>query len=188
MFSSLPKKVKLKIKNNVKKVKKVLQNGYKYPQNSSTSFSINFIALISINLSISFIALPVKFIVRCHGRSIALSIGRFDEISLIKVSNNKVSNNGYKYPQNSSTSFSINFIALSVNNQSGGGLFTKLNTSVGAGAGADVFVKLFAGAFVFVFAFAFMFYPKNSNYPQNSSMSFSINFIALSVFAFVFAL
>jgi len=40
------KKIKLKIKNNVKKVKKVLQNGYKYPQNSSTLlFSINFIDL-----------------------------------------------------------------------------------------------------------------------------------------------
>ena len=33
----------------MKKVKKVLQNGYKYPQNRSTSFSINF--------SINFIAL-----------------------------------------------------------------------------------------------------------------------------------
>ena len=38
VFLSLPKKIKLKIENNVKKVKKVLQNGYKYPQNSSTSF------------------------------------------------------------------------------------------------------------------------------------------------------
>ena len=40
----------------------------------------------------------------------ALSIGRFDEISL-----NKVSNNAYKHPQNSCKSFSINFINL-VNN------------------------------------------------------------------------
>ena len=37
-------KSEIKIENNVKKVKKVLQNGHKYPQNSSTLlFSINFI-------------------------------------------------------------------------------------------------------------------------------------------------
>ena len=45
--SSLPKKIKLKIENNVKKVKKVLQNGYKYPQNSST-------LLFSIDLNLKF--------------------------------------------------------------------------------------------------------------------------------------
>ena len=43
MFFSLPKN-KLKIENNVKKkVKKVLQNGYKYPQNSLYSFFISFL-------------------------------------------------------------------------------------------------------------------------------------------------
>ena len=46
-LSLLVKKIKLKIENNVKKVKKVLQNGYKYPQNSSTSrFLIYFINLV----------------------------------------------------------------------------------------------------------------------------------------------
>ena len=39
-------KINLKIKNNVNYSKKVLQNGYKYPQNSSTSFfSLLFISL-----------------------------------------------------------------------------------------------------------------------------------------------
>ena len=38
VFLSLPKKVKLKIENNVICVEKVLQHGYKYPQNSSTTF------------------------------------------------------------------------------------------------------------------------------------------------------
>ena len=38
------RKIKLKIENNVKKkVKKVLQNGYKYPQNSLYSFFISFL-------------------------------------------------------------------------------------------------------------------------------------------------
>ena len=103
--------------NGRENLKKVLQNGYKYPQNSSTLlFSIDFIHLNALN------ALKFPKIVKkiydappppvlqngFHCRFNALS--RFDEISL-----NKVSNNGYKYPQNSSTSFSINLIALSVN-------------------------------------------------------------------------
>ena len=60
------RKIKLKIENNVKKV---LQNGCECPQNRSTSFSINFIAL------------SVKFSVHCLS-------GRFDEISLNKVLQN----------------------------------------------------------------------------------------------------
>ena len=48
----------------MKKVKIVLQNGFKYPQNSSTSFSINFIAL-----SVTTVSFNVKKVLRCRGRS-----------------------------------------------------------------------------------------------------------------------
>ena len=47
-----PEKSKLKIENNVKKVKKVLQNGYKYPQNSTTSLFLLHILILILNFII----------------------------------------------------------------------------------------------------------------------------------------
>ena len=109
MFFRRSCKSEIKIDRNVIFNNQVLQNGCKYTQNSTTSFfSINFINLV--NNFTYFGEIGHFYECRFYESSgIALHC-RFDEISL-----NKVSNNVYKYPQNSSTSFSTIFIALSAN-------------------------------------------------------------------------
>ena len=84
----------------MKKVKKVLQNGYKYPQNRSTSFSINF--------SINFIALNLNlnFITKCGG----FGCGGFGGGGslLTNVRENSVSaKDGRKLPQDKGKKFII---------------------------------------------------------------------------------
>ena len=65
LLLGLLKKIKLKIKNNVKKLKKVLQNGYKYPQNDCKYTPDSTTLLFSIGLvllSLSFLDFLFTFV------------------------------------------------------------------------------------------------------------------------------
>ena len=151
----------------MKKVKKVLQNGCKYSQDSTTLlFSIDFISLNLnfITISSKWPVLPLRpissyFVMFRHSANLSDNI---DSICL---------NNGNKYPQNSSTSFSIyfsiNFVAISfpkiVKNYYGAPPPPELSSSGG------LFTKSFIKTFVLVLGLCF------------TGKSFVHIFIALSV-------
>ena len=108
MFLSLPKKLKLKIKNNVKKVKKVLQNGHKYPQNGLLT---NVCRLISIGRRFDEISLnkvsKVKKVLQ-NGLFVSAIVFIISVLQNVK----KVLLNGYKYPQNSTMSLFLLHILI----------------------------------------------------------------------------
>ena len=138
MFFVARAKVKLKIEKNVNFEKKVLQNGYKYPQNSSMSFfSINFIAL-----SVNFNILDCTFF-RETERS---------HIFVQDLSNSQISWHGYSlrnlfFCQWNATAYS-NLFTIAANQS-----FTKSSTKTFV----FVFVLYFTGkTFVFVFMVMFM--------------------------------